>query len=517
MSAEESSLEQQPLAVDEWAKRTSSELERMLTENSAAAEELLRKQLEHVPEIAQAVRPSQLQAVQFALARGGRALIADEMGLGKTLVALLIAACYSEKWPMLVVAPKGVQLNWNTEVEKWLPHLAQYVQALRSGKDKVDPEKMIVLTTYDQLRSSAAFRQRHDGKHYKVVIVDEAHYLKTPTTARTSAILPMCRAAEHCILLSGTPVLNNAAELWSLFQAVSTHQVDFEDFVQKYCNVYEGREGQVMYKGVRHHQELHRLLNAIMVRHMKKEVLRSASGKNYLLHDVDVSEENRKKVSRQMRAMRFTGNVTAQHLKVWLFGQAAKYKRAAVTDYVMKLLSSGDDDCQKLVVFAHHRAVMDGIEAALKEEAMGYIRIDGDVKGPLRKARASQFQEEADVRVALLSLTAMGHGVSFTAATTMVMAELHWVPGRLLQAEDRIYRPRQDGTMPEEVTIHYCVVKGEPFIDEDMFQLLETKLDTVNKIVTEPLKQAAAENTFKAIRREAASKKSSSAQRGKGG
>eukprot|EP01050_Picozoa_sp_SAG11_P024642 SAG11_NODE_5312_length_1599_cov_4.756667_3_plen_147_part_00 len=78
--------------------------------------------LEHVPvELLKALYPFQREGVEFGLGKRGRVLIGDEMGLGKTLQGLALAAAYRREWPVLVVAPTSMCLQWADEVEKWLP------------------------------------------------------------------------------------------------------------------------------------------------------------------------------------------------------------------------------------------------------------------------------------------------------------------------------------------------------------------------------------------------------------
>jgi len=62
----------------------------------------------------------QKEGVQFALAKNGRCLIGDEMGLGKTIQAIATAAAFRESWPVLIITPAVVKLNWVEELEMWL-------------------------------------------------------------------------------------------------------------------------------------------------------------------------------------------------------------------------------------------------------------------------------------------------------------------------------------------------------------------------------------------------------------
>ncbi|CAE7449781.1 unnamed protein product [Symbiodinium microadriaticum] len=195
------------------------------------------------PEMKETLRPQQVHSAKECLLRGGRCLIADEMGLGKTLTSLVVAQIYSEEWPLLVVAPTSVVKNWVKEVQRWLPHMVSEVMELSSSivstrrKDLQENwvKKLIFVLSYDQARVQPALTRRPDGSPYKVVILDEAHYIKTSNSQRTQVLLPVCRDAHRCILLTGTPVLNHAGETWTLMSALDPTLPPFESFCKRYC------------------------------------------------------------------------------------------------------------------------------------------------------------------------------------------------------------------------------------------------------------------------------------------
>lgn len=109
-------------------------------------------------------------------------------------------------------------------------------------------------------------------------------------------------------------------------------------------------------------------------------------------------------------------------------------KSQAVAEYVIDwLYGSGS---QKVLVFAHHKEVLDTIENAVakKFKGIGHIRIDGSSSSADRAASVRKFQNQSRIRIALLSVTAAGVGLTLTAASTVIFAELHWTPGILVQA-----------------------------------------------------------------------------------
>ena len=91
-------------------------------------------------------------------------------------------------------------------------------------------------------------------------------------------------------------------------------------------------------------------------------------------------------------------------------------------------------------MFAHHKDVLDYIEFAITKKykgRLGMMRIDGSVPPAERALKVKKFQSNEKMRLALLSMTAAGVGLTLTAASNIIFAELHWTPGILAQAEDR--------------------------------------------------------------------------------
>ena len=112
------------------------------------------------------------------------------------------------------------------------------------------------------------------------------------------------------------------------------------------------------------------------------------------------------------------------------YSLTGKAKLNSVKEYILELL---ENDI-KLLIFAHHRVILDGIEQALKDKKIKNIRIDGLISKEVRHDNVTQFQQDPSIRAAVLSITAAGVGLTLTAASTVVFAELHWTPGIMVQA-----------------------------------------------------------------------------------
>ena len=100
------------------------------------------------------------------------------------------------------------------------------------------------------------------------------------------------------------------------------------------------------------------------------------------------------------------------------YSLTGKAKLESIKQYVLELLSNDI----KFLIFAHHKIVLDGLQAALKEKKVKFMRIDGSITKEIRHANVTNFQEDPSLKVALLSITAAGVGLTLTAASTVVFA-----------------------------------------------------------------------------------------------
>merc|ERR1719464_87009 len=98
------------------------------------------------------------------------------------------------------------------------------------------------------------------------------------------------------------------------------------------------------------------------------------------------------------------------------------------------------------------------------------MRIDGSTPLGKRHDLVKKFQEDPKCRIALLSITACGEGLTLTAAGLVIFAELYWVPGAVEQAEARAHRI---GTTHQRVVVEFLVVPNSP--DEHIYNMLERK------------------------------------------
>ncbi|KAM8934000.1 DNA annealing helicase and endonuclease ZRANB3 [Pelodytes ibericus] len=467
------------------------------------------EQLSYLPDrLRERLLPFQKEGVRFALQREGRCMIADEMGLGKTIQAIAVAYVYRNEWPMLIVVPSSLKYPWIEELEKWVPELCPEDITVIENKTDVGKLSACKVTVLGYGLLTADARMLIDAlnkQQFRVVLVDESHYMKSRNASRSKLLLPIVQKATRALLLTGTPALGRPEELYMQIEALFPRMLgSWTDYAKTYCNAhvrYFGNRTQWDYRGASNLNELHQRLSSIMIRRLKDEVLTQLPPKirQRITFDLprDVAKEMNNSFEEWEKLLRFPdamgSDTSSPFIQVMgqitrMFKQTAIAKAGAVKDYIKMML---ENDKLKFLVFAHHLSMLQACTEAVIESKVRYIRIDGSVPSSERIHLVHQFQNEPDVRVAVLSIQAAGQGLTFTAATHVVFAELYWDPGHIKQAEDRAHRIGQSNS----VHIHYLIAKGT--LDTLMWGMLNRKANVTGSTLNGKKEKIQAEEDSK--------------------
>lgn len=424
--------------------------------------------------------PFQREGICFALSRDGRCMIADEMGLGKTIQAISVACIYRQEWPLLIVVPSSLKYPWIEELEKWIPDLdPRDINLVESKTDtmSISTSKVTILG-YGLLTTDARpLQEALNKQRFGIVVVDESHYMKSRNAARSKILVPIIQNAKRAILLTGTPALGRPEELFMQVDALYPRRFGtWSDYAKKYCNAHYkffGNRRQWDCRGASHLDELHQRLSEIMIRRLKNQVLTQLPPKirQRILFDLpkDAAKEASASFEQWERLMSSQSESQfgeVMSLITHMYKQTAIAKAGAVKDYIKMMLETEE---LKFLVFAHHLSMLQACTEAVIEAKAGYIRIDGSVPSAERIQLVHRFQNDPGTRVAILSIQAAGQGLTFTAASHVVFAELYWNPGHIKQAEDRAHRIGQTIA----VHIHYLIAKGT--FDTVMWAMLNRK------------------------------------------
>nr|DBA19612.1 TPA: hypothetical protein GDO54_015415 [Pyxicephalus adspersus] len=413
--------------------------------------------------------PFQREGVSFAISREGRLLLADDMGLGKTIQAICMAAYYKKEWPLLVVAPSSVRFTWAEAFHRWLPSIRpDSINVIVTGRDS-QSASLINIVSYDLLGKM----DKHITANFKVIIIDESHFLKNVKTARCKSAMPLLKSAKRVILLSGTPAMSRPAELYTQIAAVRPSFFPrFHDFGLRYCDAKQMPWGWD-YSGSSNLGELKLLLEeSIMIRRLKSDVLSQLPSKQRKMVVIAPEGINAKTkaalaAAAKEMAQGFRSKVQEKEALLLFYNRTAEAKIRCVIEYIMDLLESGRE---KFLVFAHHKLVLDSVCDELGKKNVSFIRIDGNTSSADRQSLCQKFQLSDKVSVAVLSITAANMGLTLSSADLVVFAELFWNPGVLIQAEDRVHRIGQTSS----VNIHYLVAKGTA--DDYLWPMIQEKI-----------------------------------------
>jgi Superfamily II DNA/RNA helicases, SNF2 family len=482
----------------EWANGERLEIDRRLTARLSEAT------FSETP-----MFPFQKRGATFlGVARG--ALLGDQPGLGKTIQAIHALNTY-EALPALIVCPNSVKHTWKLEFERWAPDLtisvvsgtaSQRRKALAPGSDVyvVNYESVRAhsrIERYGSIRLTDAEKEPKElqALGIKTVVVDEAHRIKNRKAVSTRAIKAVGKTADYRFALTGTPVANTPADLWSIMNFVAPEEwPSYSRFVDRYLISAPGFFGGTEIFGLNPNttDEFYQLLDHRFLRRTKEEVLPQLPEKTYQVRYVEL-EAKQAKVYKSLASdmiaqidsgILFTGNPLTQMVR--LRQAASAYLTLDKEDAVS--LSSPSNKIEAMlellderagaptVVFAEQRLLIDLLSSELDKTDIRYGRITGAESTEERTKAVEAFQA-GKLPVILCTTAAGGVGITLTAADTVVFLQRSWSAIDNSQAEDRIHRIGQE----HPVTVIDLISKGT--IEQAVFDRFGDKLDQLESVV----------------------------------
>ncbi|KAH1126757.1 hypothetical protein AAZX31_06G189900 [Glycine max] len=441
--------------------------------------------------------PFQHDGLRFALRRGARCLIADDMGLGKTLQAIAIAGCFVEEGSILVVCPAVLRYSWAEELERWLPScLPADVHLVFGHQDnpiylKRSPRVVVIsYTMLHRLRKSMLERE------WALLIIDESHHVrctKKTEPGEIQAVLDVASKVKRIILLSGTPSLSRPYDIY--------HQINMlwpgllgktkYEFAKTYCDLkyIKGIQGKFFAdysKGVRL-EELNVLLKqtVMVIRRLKEHVMLQLPPKRRQIirllikrsdivaaktvvgvFNIDASERESEDVPLETLDEP-DGKLSYQELGI--------AKLSGFREWLaLHPIIAGSENASKMIIFAHHHKVLDGVQVFLCEKGISFVRIDGNTLARDRQSAVVSFRSSPEVKIAIIGILAAGFGLDFSTAQDVVFLELPKCPTIMLQAEDRAHRRGQTNA------VNVYIFCAKDTLDESHWKNLNKSLQRVS-------------------------------------
>ena len=434
-------------------------------------------------------------------------LLADEPGLGKTAQSVL-AASLADAYPLLVVVPNVVKMNWAREVERWTPQRrATVIQG--DGQD-VDAFADVFIVNYEILDRHLSWLGEIG---LKGMVVHEAHFNKNLSSQRSQNVLALAsRIRERMrnpllMALTGTPLINDVEDFDAIWRFLgwTTGEKPGPELMEKLDATGHTPADKAFYPEARD-----AVISMGIVRRKKKDVaadlpdklvadlpvqLDDDFGRSIRQAERELGERLAAKYRRIVEARGDRGDARSRNLSQGMIdedivrlvatGELEESKAAGtggdnVFTMVRKIgqakaVLSADYAAQlqrsvgKVVFFAKHIDVMDQAEAHFAASGIRYVSIRGDQSTPARQQAIDDFNGDENVGIAVCSLTAAGVGLNLQAASNVVLAELSWTAAEQTQAIDRVHRIGQD----EPVTAWRIIAAHT--IDTKIAELIDQK------------------------------------------
>ncbi|GAA4824016.1 DEAD/DEAH box helicase [Actinomycetospora corticicola] len=464
--------------------------------------------LDDPPALEATLRPYQRRGVSWlaflsGLRVGG--VLADDMGLGKTLQVLALEAHErapdsGEAAPTLLVAPTSVVGNWQREAARFTPGLRVVVHhgAGRTTGDlgAVLAAADLVVTSYGTLTRDLTELSRH---RYHRLVLDEAQLVKNNRSRAARAVRAI--DAEHRLALTGTPVENRLAELWSIMDAVNPGLLGtVTAFRDRYAVPIErhGR-GDVA-------KRLQAAVRPFLLRRVKTDrtvvddlpdkietVERcSLTAEQASLYQVVVDEmtetlsgletAGREGIERRGKVLAALTKLkqVCDHPALLLHDGSALGRRsgklARVEEIVAEILAAGE----KALLFTQFTEFGDALAPHLARRfGVEVLWLHGGSSRRARDAMVEAFQAEdgSGPPLFLLSLKAGGTGLTLTAAQHVIHLDRWWNPAVEDQATDRAFRIGQKRT----VQVRKLVCGGT--VEERIDDLIEGKRTLAGQVI----------------------------------
>jgi SNF2 family DNA or RNA helicase len=430
-----------------------------------------------------------------------------EMGCGKTLTTIAVAGALYNLGKIdrvLVVAPTSVCSVWPHDLNQFatfpwearvlLGDKKKRLKALNELENWPFKALRIAVINYESTHRDGIFEALAAYKP-DLIVCDESQRIKNPSAAQSKALHKLGDAAPFRMILSGTPVQNNAVDLYSQYRFLdpAVYGANFYAFKNRYCIM--GGYGQHQIVGYRNMDELVEKEHSVAYRVTKEECLdlpqQTFINRYVQFTDAEqaIYEQLRKSsfleletgenvtattiLTMYLRLMQLTGGfLTADESTRPKQVNTAKLDALAdiVDDYVV-------DAGKKLVIFARFRAEIAAIENLLRLRKIQYGSIYGDVPMEERGKIVEDFQTNPDTKVFVSQIQTAGLGITLHAASTAVFYSYDYNYANYAQALARIHRIGQ--RLP--VTYIHLVVDGS--IDEKILAALENKEDMAKTVV----------------------------------
>ena len=423
------------------------------------------------------------------------ACLADDMGLGKTVqvIALLDAVRQQKAEKTLLVLPASLIGNWKQELDRFAPalryrvlHPSEQSEPVRSEADLDGCD--LLLTTYGMVSRTDWLKD----VHWDNLVLDEAQAIKNPATRQTRSVKKL--SADWRAVLTGTPIENRLADLWSIFDFLNAGLLgtshEFGTFTQRLQteNAGYGRLRQMLSPLILRRLKTDRAVIDDLPEKIEMKTYAGLSKKQAVLYQQKVSalrEALEQPVSQMERrglilASIVTFKQICNHPDQYTGQTGFDEKESGKFARLREICETIYEKRERVLVFTQFRELTEPLAAYL-EQIFGHrgLVLHGGTPVARRRQLVADFQGQAYIPFMVLSVKAGGVGLNLTAANHVIHFDRWWNPAVENQATDRAFRIGQK----KNVLVHKLITTGT--IEEKIDRLIEDKTSLARDIIPE--------------------------------
>ena len=421
--------------------------------------------------------------------------LADDMGLGKTVQALVFLQSLYRRHPdhtppsraSLLIVPRSLLVNWQREATRFTPDLRvlEYFDSDRIKDLEAFSQADLIITSYGVMLRDIILLRKY---RFHYVILDESQSIKNPVsqTAKAARLLE----GDHRLVMTGTPIENTTAELWSQFAFLNPGLLgSLEYFREEFGAPIESKKDEDTARLLR------KIVYPFILRRTKDQVapelpprterilyadMQPAQQKLYHrmrdhyrglllgLREEELLSQNRMKILEGLLRLRQISNHPLLVDDKYR-GESGKFELLLET--LETLLAEG----HKALVFSQFVQMLRLVRHALDDRQIPYAYLDGRTQD--RQAQVDLFQSDPQLPFFLISLKAGGKGLNLTAADYVIHIDPWWNPAVEMQASDRTHRIGQD----KPVFVYKLISRDT--VEEKILLLQQQKKDLVDQII----------------------------------